>query len=68
MKKIEQGNKKKVLWVARCGECDSLFEEEVGKLNITSDQRDGDFAQSKCPDCGCQIFFYPRVSNQWGDH
>jgi predicted Zn-ribbon and HTH transcriptional regulator len=62
MKKTKQGTKKQVVWGATCHECGSEFEEEVGKLAVTGDQRDGPFARSKCPDCGEEMFFYPLAS------
>jgi predicted Zn-ribbon and HTH transcriptional regulator len=72
MKKIRQGTKKPVVWRATCDECGSVFEEEVKKLNVTSDQRDGDFVRSKCPDCKSEMFFSPprdrRGSSQFEDH
>jgi hypothetical protein len=68
--KTKQGTKKEVLWKATCGECASEFEERVGKLNV-EDDRDGQFAKSECPDCKCDMFFYPPTttrSSQWDDH
>jgi len=59
MKKVRQGTLKKVLWKARCKDCGSTFEEEVGKLHVQSD-RDGQLAEGKCPDCHTTMWFYPR--------
>ena len=70
MKKTKQGTKKQVIWKAECNDCGSHFEEEVGNLKV-EDDRDGEFARSKCPDCKTEMFFYPRrVSppSQWDDH
>lgn len=59
------------MWKATCSECASEFEEAVGNFNIVED-RDGQFARSECPDCHCEMFFYPPPttprSSQWDDH
>jgi hypothetical protein len=72
MNKTKQGTKKQVVWKATCHECGSEFEEEIGKLRVTDDQRDGPFAHSKCPDCDAGMVFYPppdrAYNSQFGDH
>jgi hypothetical protein len=72
VKKTKQGTKKQVMWKATCPECASEFEEAVGNLNVESD-RDGQLARGECPDCKCDMFFYPPQwtatrSSQWDDH
>jgi len=63
MKKIKQGKKKDVVWRATCPECASEFEERVGDLDV-EDDRDGEFSRSTCPDCKCDMFFYPPSASK----
>jgi len=58
VKKIKQGTKKEVQWNGTCPECASEFEEALCNLRV-EDDRDGQFARSECPDCHCDMFFYP---------
>lgn len=65
VKKTKQGRKKDVIWKAECQECASEFEEKVSNLTV-EDDRDGQFARSKCPDCKCDMFFYPPPEKDSG--
>jgi len=67
MKKTKQGTKKEVKWFATCPECASEFEEALGNLRVEND-RDGQLARSECPDCHCDMFFYPLSELQRYNH
>lgn len=62
MIRVKKGTKRKPMWKAECRECGSKFKEEAGKLRI-EDDRDGQLARSRCPDCHSEMFFYPPAAS-----
>ncbi|KKT38958.1 hypothetical protein A2W54_00395 [Candidatus Giovannonibacteria bacterium RIFCSPHIGHO2_02_43_13] len=58
MKVVKKG-KGKTPWAGKkvaCQGCDSKIQlEENDKLNLVGDQRDGDYYEFNCPECGNNI-------------
>jgi hypothetical protein len=64
MKLIQKGNDPKDrIWRGTCGKCKSKFEATQRELDITHDQRDGDFAHADCSECKAKapaaVVMYP---------
>ncbi len=51
------------VWFGTCHFCGTKAKAKEGELTITSDQREGDFGQAKCPVCNRIIYFYRKDSH-----
>ena len=47
-------------WRGNCFHCSSIMEAKQSELTIQSNQRDGEWATTKCPVCGSPMNFYPK--------
>jgi len=45
----------------KCDHCGCIVEVKRKEIKITYDQRDGDFASVKCPECGSHIYMNKRL-------
>lgn len=48
------------IWVGRCSHCGTEAEATEGELDTKHEQREGAWANEKCPLCGDQMTFYPK--------
>lgn len=56
------------LWVGSCSDCKTEAEARQDELRPQSNQREGSWAEIKCPTCGGRMFFYPRDRRTGGYH
>lgn len=60
MKIISKGVPKSArVWRGTCNDCRSIVEATEGELTTHSCQRDGEWAEAKCPVCKSRLLFYP---------
>jgi hypothetical protein len=65
--------KKERTWLGYCRQCNSsAIAKENELINITNDQRDGEFSWETCPVCGAGgdngwggMLFRPRLDVSW---
>jgi len=58
MKIVKCGTKNTVAYRGTCQHCDSIMEEEAGKLRIEFEQQFS-FAHAQCPVCRNMFVLYP---------
>lgn len=62
VKIITKGKGNKRIYRTRCATCSCVFEFEAEDAKFVADQRDGDFYQIKCPDCGKMCYAEDKVA------
>ncbi len=61
MRVIKEGIIPSKMFRGQCNICKSIMEENKGKLNVESYQRDpGPFAHAVCPVCSSNFVMYPK--------
>lgn len=48
------------IWRGECTHCHTIAEAKERELQVTSDQREGEFGSARCPVCSHSMHFYPK--------